>query len=561
MPFATLADSIERQRRYVDHWRKPSEDTLFETLRTLDTVFCAELFAPDDSMDPRVRSIQTWGVNHALSRVLPDEMEPREFALFRSIEPNQRRADEFVFQSGILQRAEILQGWAADGFLDAKLSTPSRALPSGTNKILVLKPRDPSLYSEALSVEHRRWMSDKMMDFDSDGERELERTHLEMLPELSRHVGVLGDWTIAYTTTREMDDYFLEWAKLYLRRMWGQDLLALDDRINGCQFNEYLGVLAALSGRAQKHLCFAAMMKRRHPNLLLRNILTTYSDYREFVVLLARHLDADSLHVQKLLSSLTLEPHNKDAHLRSSDTAWAPAVRCNTNNILLPLYGLEINPFLFLLSDLRSRYPADWFAAANKREDRWIAELRSIFPPARWRTSIKPIAIRDGKRSLTDLDFVAYDTRSNEFAIFQLKWQQPVGMDNRARRSAGKNLVTEGNKWVETVSAWLGQAGVGELARRMDIQCKPGATTHLFVLARYNAHFAGYAGKDIRATWMDWNHFVKARSDDPAGTMTALAKAVRDRLASFAEDAPPEAFALPIGDVAIVFNPTTEPLA
>jgi hypothetical protein len=559
MPLATLADGIERQKRYLDHWRKPSEDTLFETLRTLDTVFCSELFRPDEAMDPRVRSIQTWGVNHALSRVVPDEMETREFRLFRSIEPNQRRADEFVFQSGLLQRAEILQGWTAEGFLDAKLSTPPRLLPSGTNKILVLKPREPSLYSEALSVEHRRWISDKMMEFDSDRERELERTHLEILPELSRHVGLLGDWTIAYTTTREIDDYFLNWATLYLRRMWGQDLLGREDRINGCQFNEYLGVLAALSGRAQKHLCFAAMMKRRHPHLLLRNILTTHSDYREFVVLLSRHLDADSLHIQKLLSSLTLEPINKDAHLRSSDTTWAPAVRCNSSNILLPVYGLEINPFLFLLTDLRARYPSDWFAAANRREERWLAELRSIFPPGRWRTSVKPITIRDGKRSVTDLDFVAYDTRSNEFAIFQLKWQQPVGIDNRARRSAGKNLVTEGNKWVENVSAWLSKTGIAELARRMDLAPKPGATAHLFVMARYNAHFTGYAGKDIRATWTDWNHLLKGRFDDPAASIAALAKVLQDRIVSFAEDFPPETFALPIGDLAIVFNPTAEP--
>lgn len=301
------------------------------------------------------------------------------------------------------------------------------------------------------------------------------------------------------------------------------------------------------------------MMKRRHPQLLLRDILTTYCDYQEFVVLLSRHLDAETLHIQKLLSSLTLEPLNKDTHLRSSDTAWAPAVRCNANNILLPLYGLEINPFLFLLTDLKSRYPSDWFAAANRREERWLAELRSIFPPGRWRTSIKPIAIRNGKRSVTDLDFVAYDTRSNEFAIFQLKWQQPVGMDNRARRSTGKNLVTDGNKWVETVSAWLSQAGTRELARRMDVTFKAGATAHLFVVARYNAHFAGYAWKDVRATWTDWNHLIKARSDDPAAIITALVKTVRDRIVSFAEDFPPETFALPIGDVAIVFNPTAEP--
>jgi hypothetical protein len=55
---------------------------------------------------------------------------------------------------------------------------------------------------------------------------------------------------IAYDTTDEIDRYFLEWGKVYLRRMWRQDLIGIDEKIGGHQFNEYLGVMNASTSAA-----------------------------------------------------------------------------------------------------------------------------------------------------------------------------------------------------------------------------------------------------------------------------------------------------------------------
>lgn len=557
-----LQGAIESQEQFVDSWRQPAEPLLFETLRAIDNVFMQELFLPEGNparLPGPQHSLMTWGVNKALARVVPDELGYGAFRLFPSTATTQGQADEFLLQCGILERADLLYGWLAEGLLAGRLDTPRQGLQSGVDKILVLKSEHPSMFREVIARKHREWMSDLTMEFDRAWERRLQEQHAGILPELERQVNVFGGWGISYSTTQAIDEHFLECGQIYLRRMWSQDLLGLDDKLGDNQFNEYLGVLAALSGRAEKHHCFAWMLKCRHPELDLRNLLTTFSPYDEFVSALAHHLDADKLQIQKLLSSLTLEPANRNIHTTSTDTAWAPIVRSSHDSCILPLFGLEINPFLFLLRDLQAKYPGDWFQAANNRERRWLADLRHIFPPERWQVNDRNLKLRDRGRTLTDLDFIAYDSRNNELALFQLKWQHPVGMDNRARRSAGKNLVSEGNKWIETVLSWIGQYGVDELAHRAGVSVRSGVNAHLFVVARYNAFFSGFADQDGRATWADWNHLLKARMENAEASIKQLAKMLDEQAEEVASSFPGESYALPLGDLAVILNPTTEP--
>lgn len=556
-----LQDRIDRQRLFVDQWRKPVEPLLFETIRAIDNVFCQELFYPPEAAErfpfPQY-SLMSWGVNQALSRMIPDQLGFGGFKLFPSRKATQSPADEMLLHSGILQRAGILNGWLAEGLVNARLDKPKRVLPSGIENIIVLKSAHPSLFCEVVSRTHREWLSDLMLEFDGGWERDLERRHMEILPDLVRRVDRLGEWGIQYSSTKEIDDYFLELGQVYLRRMWSQDLLGPGDRIGGCEFRDYLGVLAALGGRAQKHLCLAMILKRRHPELDIRNLLTTFASHSELVSGLANHLDADTLLIQKLLSSLTLDSSNRDVHTSTPDTAWAPVVRATHDNYILPMYGLEINPFLFLLNDLQAKYPKDWSVAANNREQRWFTDLRSLFPPARWQTK-ENLKLRDGSKTATDIDFIAYDSRFNELAVFQLKWQQPVGVDNRRRRSAGKNLTTEADAWVTAVAAWIDKHGIDELVGRAGLSTKPGLRVQMFVIARYNAFFSGYAGKSNEAVWADWNHLMKARYEKPEASLGEMADTLKAQVAAIAASYPGESYAVPLFDVAVILNPKSEP--
>ena len=557
-----LTNAIQGQRKYVDKWRQPVEPLLFETIRALDALFMQDLFLTADSPDrlPNpVYALCSWGVNQALARMIPDVLSDGPFRLFPSTLATQGQANQFIFHCGVLERAQILREWLEDGLLAARLDTPDRSLESGIKQILVLKKLDPSLFSETIAYGHREWMCNRVMEFDRPWERRLKERYADILPELERRVGRFAGWGISYTTTKEIDDYFLECGQVYLRRMWSQDLLGAEEKLGDNQFNDYLGVLAALAGRAEKHHCFCLILKHRHPELKLQNLLTTFSPYEEFVKSLAHYLDADTLQIQKLMNCLTLGPENRDAHTKSTDTAWAPVIRSSISTCVLPLFGLEINPFLFLLKDLQKKYPRDWDKAANNREKRWIVDLRHIFSGKRWRVRERNLNLRDSGRTITDIDFVAYDSESNELAIFQLKWQQPVGYDSRVRRSVGKNLVSEGNRWIAAVDGWLSRFGIEELARRADIAVMRGATVHFFVVARYGALFSGFGGQDERAVWLDWNHLVRIRMENPKASVSELARLSQEQIEQMKRSLMDESYILPLGELAVILNPTSEP--
>ena len=558
---AFLDAKIEEQALELAQWRRPSETLIFEVLRAIDFAYCEELFSNDEKQDFTARlhqTLLTYGVNRALATMMPDQLMDNPFVLFPSRPDTQEKSDFFLLKCGILERAGQLRGLLAEGLLSARLDTPPQISPLIRN-ILVLKTDHPSILQQSVSRTQRRWLSERFSEHDSPWERELEKRHVELLPTLEKQVEAVNGWGMTYSSTNELDRYFLEWGQVYLRRMWSQDLLAADERIGGCQFNEYLGVLAALSGRSQKHLCYAMILKQRHPELNMRNLLTTFAPYDEFLVSLARFLDTDTLYLQKLLASLTLEPVNKIHHVDSGQPAWAPIVRVTHQHCLLPMYGLEINPFMFLLNDLEARYPKEWFQAANNREARWLRELRGMFGGRRWQVAERPVVLRDGGRVVTDIDFLVYDVDSNETGVFQLKWQKPVGADTRARRSAARNLVTEGNRWIGAVSNWLERNGVAELGRRAGIKFKAGAHVEFFVLARYEAMFPGVIERSAAATWSDWAHFLRVIAGNRRSSPRQLCRLIQEEAKRIQAKNEDESTLMPLGDLSILLNPEREP--
>lgn len=190
--------------------------------------------------------------------------------------------------------------------------------------------------------------------------------------------------------------------------------------------------------------------------------------HEELIEGVANFLDASRPEVSELLDHLTLSPANAKDHLEREAQALAPAARTSQHLVALPMYGLELNPFLFLWAELRRRYEKDWFDAANRREGRWVAELRAQFPAPRWHCLDGVKLKRDGK-TITHIDFVAYDTSCNSVILFQLKWQQPFMGDDKVRRNNASSLVDDSDKWIADVVCSMEAAGVSGLKERLAI--------------------------------------------------------------------------------------------
>ncbi|MEZ5826280.1 MAG: hypothetical protein R3C97_16600 [Geminicoccaceae bacterium] len=109
-----------------------------------------------------------------------------------------------------------------------EISEPERQSDQGP---LGTSSKERQYESERIAYRSREWLQDLQYQADKPMEEALEKGTHAILPELVKNVEKYQNWGIAYQTSREIDDYFLEWGRLYLRRMWGQDLVGLDDRI------------------------------------------------------------------------------------------------------------------------------------------------------------------------------------------------------------------------------------------------------------------------------------------------------------------------------------------
>jgi len=556
-----LRKALEVQRTYLSGYEKPSEPIAYETLRTLDDLFMRDLMEPErsvDTIDQQFRMICSWGVNHALRRILPRVPLSRPFRDFPSQASRQAQADDFVFNCATLGLSERFEGWLREGILAAELRVQSKREQQEIGDVLVLRSVASSYSDEEIGLAGLRWAGEQTLVEDHSFELMLEERHRKLEPLLDRSVDLVDGWRMIYKSTKEIDDHFLEWGQFYLRRKFSQDMIAPDDVIGGRPFSRYIEVLTALSGRSQKHIAFAAILLARYPFLPIRNVLTSHSQRASFIESLARYMDADRSEVESIMASFILTGDNLEVHTQSGETAWAPLVQASRDTLILPVYGLDINPFLFLLTDLRFRYESDWFRLANNRERRWVEEIEQLFDDPRWQTHGRSLRLREDGKDLTDIDFALYERTANELALFQLKWQHPVGLDNRGRRSAGKNLVGESNRWIDIVISWLKRHGVDDLLQRLGFASSTSPTVHLFVLGRYHVHLSGFDARDDRAVWSDWAHFRRSCVE---GTKTATIAQIASTLQSMVEHSRAlkngQSLMFPVGDLWVLLNPAS----
>lgn len=535
-PIRLLEKAIEAQRCRMRGYEVISEALTFETLRAIDFAYCRELYpelknAKHDDVLPE--PIRRRGVNNALRRVMPISLQNSGSKLFRSNKKTAEQADEFLFDAGTLDLAERQLRLVRAGVLEAQISPETvMGLP-----VIILSVLDVTAYHEQVGYQGLNWLSEQVTQLDRGWEENLENRHREMLPHIVEHLRRLR--LDADSPVKDIDNYFQEWASLYLRRMAFADLLASEDRIGGKRYSDYVTVLLALSTLSAQRLCYAGLINADDPRTGRRNLITGGANYVELVEAVANHLDATTEEIMLLLEYLSLTPKNMKSHLERGTPTFAPIVRMNEHFCALPSYGLEMNPYVFLFNELRVQHEHDWFQLVNNREPRWIQELLSLFVQPRWSCRDGVELKRNGK-AVTDIDFTAYDHVTQSLLLFQLKWQQaPVG-DERVRRNNASNLVSACNKWTEDIYNWIYAEGLASLMVRLGLKNHTAASFHTVVLGRYGAHFTGHANLDRRAAWSDWGNFLRLFQEVPDCSPRELIDGLRAMLERATSEVRPE---------------------
>jgi hypothetical protein len=179
-----------------------------------------------------------------------------------------------------------------------------------------------------------------------------------------------------------------------------------------------------------------------------------------------------------------------------------------------PLSSLVEGPLRFGAKELRRLYPQAWDKSIRKREAWFRNDLNALFAGPKYQCLTREIQLFEGTRTLTDVDAAIIDLEARRLALFQLKWQEPIGLEEAERRSRALRLRTEALKWVTAIRELVRTRGAKDLALQLGLSEElhdAAASAHLFVVVRHHARFSGFPVLHPDCAIASWRQFQRAR--------------------------------------------------
>lgn len=151
---------------------------------------------------------------------------------------------------------------------------------------------------------------------------------------------------------------------------------------------------------------------------------------------------------------MTINEANIVAH-RTDDKEFSPPfIKVGKRFVLRSIKGCLRSSVYFLQSELKSRYPKDYFKWINERESFFRKQLYDLFDSERVVRIERNIEINSNKIR-TDIDAVLFDKKTKSLGLFQLKWQDKYSSDLVARRSRISNFYPKAIEWVDKMDNWV----------------------------------------------------------------------------------------------------------
>ncbi|WP_454916245.1 hypothetical protein [Xanthobacter sediminis] len=333
--------------------------------------------------------------------------------------------------------------------------------------------------------------------------------------ELQARVGSDPRFGIRYSSSRELEECFEFEAELRAAELGGNDCLPETARLGPLTFGDYRRVVVAGMARSFKHVAFLETLLRLEPKTP-HTALTIFAEERILKEQWGGLLGLDDATSVVLLNVLGLTPEDLPELRRTGDCPQPLLVRGGDTFWHKPVYAGLNNPFGWVTTKLRRVFRSDWDRAVDGREAQFRDDLRHLFPENRFWFAPAPVNIRAGGRVLTDVDAIVVDRASHTAAVFQLKWQDIFGSGLAERASRRRNLIKEGNAWIEVLSDYLSGETPAAAAARLGVpasEARDVRAVHLFVLTRNAAKFSGPNEQDRRAAWLSWFDLVRRCHD------------------------------------------------
>jgi hypothetical protein len=350
------------------------------------------------------------------------------------------------------------------------------------------------------------------------GDRNDQERIVELLDSTS---GIREGWGIYYDGHEDLIALYNDRALVEVVGCSEAEALAHEAQIGGRLFAEWRGVCTTALGRVFNHLAYATRLKARHPELILRNIMTLAALKKDIAEVWVE-LGEQPGRVSETISHLTLDATSIGAWQKHHEIPTPFYIDAGGDWLLLPMFGGLLNPVCGLTRTLRYRHARDWDAAVDLRESYFRADLQSLFGRPRYVVPNHGFVLRrpDGSH-VTDVDAAIRDTKDGTLVLVQLKWPDIFGRSTRERESRRLNLLKT-NEWVERTSTWINDRTSSEVCKALGIEGTDSPKPPiLMVLSRYMVHYTRNE-LDARAAWLSWPHLVRLCKDgDHAETTLA----------------------------------------
>lgn len=338
----------------------------------------------------------------------------------------------------------------------------------------------------------------------------------ELLKPLVRTWKYGSSVLMAYDTTPEIDNHFLAIAH-ELTKDWREEAgLHPSTSIGGVSAGELTAIIQLIISFYLKHAAFISVATKKYPEINLPMSLTIWTPADDLIRDIAEFTRMEETAVRRIFDVILFKPEEA-AMLRNDTSKFIPLlVDMGNGFVLRPFSSIQVNPFFSLIRLLEYRDPNIRHHISEPREN-WLREnLYAMFSGMRYQVIEGNIKLKEGGKTITDLDAVIFDNLTGELAIFQIKWQDYFFNDVKKLRSKARNLTHELNEWASKTGKWIADHGRDELIKNLRLTLQHSQVLsgiYLFGISRSKVRMQGY-GYSIDSENLaiaNWHQFSRNR--------------------------------------------------
>lgn len=318
---------------------------------------------------------------------------------------------------------------------------------------------------------------------------------------------------VGYETTTEIDEHYASAVLPQINDWQRESGLFPQAMINGIAGSDIASVLGLCMSSRLSHSQLVTTGKRKFDEVNYFIANTIWKPRSEVVSSISGFTGLDPIVVTTIVDRATFG-RARHVDLSSDVTPLCPPfIKISKEYLLLPTSFLFSNPL-----DTFKRMNDDPTTKADLRKDReeaMVEELNSVFLGTRYRRLTSRARLKLGGKTITDIDAAILDVTTGDLAIFQLKWQDVFGSNNRRQASQARNFVDQVNLWSTKVLGWIKTEGIENLLKSLQFPVGQTALNniYLFGIGQHAARFSDFGfplGNDhIACSTM--NEFIRVR--------------------------------------------------